>query len=58
MISKEQIVEMVQRYGIGVTFAEKGQGGFVFDETKQIYKTLGDVKSRLFLFDQKKQGMI
>lgn len=52
-MTAEQIVKIAQRYGIGVAYAESGKGGFIFDSTDQIQRDLGDLRSRLFLIEEK-----
>lgn len=42
MISKEQIEIIAARYGIGVSYREEGEGGFIEDTFGEIRKTLVD----------------
>lgn len=55
MITEEQIALIAERYGIGVTHGEPGEGGFVLDDTKKVYQSMGNELRNMFEMDMKKR---
>ena len=40
MMTKEQLEKIAKRYGIKVSYVEKGNGGFILDDSKKIVKSI------------------
>ncbi len=53
MITNEQIELIAKSYGIGVSYREPGNGGFVLDESGVVYKSITDDIRDIFRFSKK-----